>query len=182
MDTIFTTKNSVTKKGLKNLLMTNMTSCPQDYNSIIILSIETFVQCVREKRGKSVDFTTWPFFWAFDVTYAIIFGGHFGFMETHSDFNRMIDGFTRMARYAAMLGQVPKWIPLFLGNNIFMTFMRRFQNFPDPTQQFFAVCRISAVEKKVCHWLIGTLYRRLRSGSKFMVENLISAIIPFCAG
>lgn len=71
------------------------------------------------------------------MTFAIMFGIHFGFMESRSDTNRMIDSFIRVTRGAALLGQVPEWCPLFLGNNTFMTMMRKFKNFPDPTQVFF---------------------------------------------
>lgn len=81
-----------------------------------------------------------------------MFGEPFGFMDSRSDFNGMIDAFTRIARYAALLGQVPQWCPFFLGNNRFMTFMRRFQTFPDPTQLFlkvrsFSCTPVSGVEE-----------------------------------
>ena len=139
MDTIFTTTNPFNKRASKHSLVINMTSCPQDYQGYIQESVDTFIQCMHDTKEPSIDFSTWSFFWGFDMTYAIMFGCHFGFMDSHSDFNRMIDSFTRVARYAALLGMVPEWCPLFLGNNKFMTFMRRFQSFPDPTQQFLKV-------------------------------------------
>ena len=140
MDTIFTTTNSMNMKPLKHLLVVNLTGCAQEYQDHIQLSVETFVQCMHDKKkSSSIDFSDWAFFWGFDMTYAILFGRHFGFMESHGDFNGMIDAFTRVTRYAVLLGTVPEWCPLFLGNNLFMTFMRRFQSFPDPTQQFLKV-------------------------------------------
>lgn len=139
MDTIFTTSNPADKKTSKHSLMTHMTSCPQEFRSPIKQSVDKFVYCMYETKGQSVDFFTWPFFWAFDMTYAIIFGTHFGFMESRSDFNGMIDSFIRVVRPAALLGQVPEWCPSFLGNNTFMATMRRFKNFPDPTQMFLEV-------------------------------------------
>ncbi|KAL8788071.1 MAG: hypothetical protein Q9195_007485 [Heterodermia aff. obscurata] len=147
MDTIFTTTNPVHKRASKHSLVANMTSCPQDYHGHISRSVSTFIRCIQDLQSPShspfqqpiVDFSTWSFFWGFDMTYAIMFGEPFGFMDSRSDFNGMIDAFTRIARYAALLGQVPQWCPILLGNNRFMTFMRRFQTFPDPTQLFLKV-------------------------------------------
>jgi Cytochrome P450 len=139
MDTIFTTSNPVHKKVSKHSLVTNMTSCPQEFQHQIKQSVDKFVRCMHDTKGQSVDFFSWPFFWAFDMTFAMLFGSHFGFMESRSDFNGMIDSFTRVVRPAALLGQVPEWCPFFLGNNTFMTTMRKFKDFPDPTQVFLAV-------------------------------------------
>ncbi|KAL9619347.1 MAG: hypothetical protein Q9160_006027 [Pyrenula sp. 1 TL-2023] len=118
-----------------------MTSCPQAYHAQIERSVDTFIQCMRQSEGQSIDFTIWPWYWAFDLTYAILFGSYFGFMDSRSDFNGMIDSFTKIVRPAVLLGQIPQWVPLSLGNNAFMTFMRKFQTFPDPTQEFLKVYR-----------------------------------------
>ena len=140
MDTIFTTANPLDKRDSKNSLVVHMTSCPSDYQPLIEQSVERFVGCMQDMQGKSVDFFIWPFYWGLDMTFAIMFGNHFGFMDSRSDFNGMISAFIKVARYAALLGQVPEWCPILLGNQTFMSTMKKWiPNFPDPTQSFLMV-------------------------------------------
>ena len=178
MDTIFTTANPMNKKASKHLLVANLTGCAREYQDHIQQSVEAFVQCMHDRKESSpIDFSDWAFFWGFDVTYAILFGHSFGFMESHGDFNGMINAFTKVTRYAILLGQVPEWCPLFLGNDRFMTFMRRFQSFPDPTQLFLQVRTHHGYR---CVGSIGT-HRTSSTGSKLTVSNTTTAVRPFYA-
>ena len=143
MDTIFTTANPIDKRESKNSLVIHMTSCPNEYQPPIKQSVDTFVNCMRDTKGQPVEFFTWPFYWGLDMTFAIMFGGHYGFMESRSDFNGMIGAFIKVCRYAALLGQVPQWCPILLGNQTFMSTMKKWiPNFPDPTQSFLVVSNL----------------------------------------
>ena len=143
MDTIFTTPNAAMMKVSKHALITNMTSCPQEYYQHISQSVDKFVECVRVSPSQIIDFSTWSFFWGFDMTYATAFGDPFGYMDKRTDFNGIVDSFTRVSRIAALMGQTPQLIPFILGNNTIMTFLRRFQSFPDPTQVVLEVSQLS---------------------------------------
>ena len=88
--------------------MINMTSCPQEYRHPIQQSVDLFVDSMHGTAGQSIDFTTWPWFWAFDMTFAIMFGDHLGYMKNRSDFNRLVEAFVKMVRPAALIGQVPE--------------------------------------------------------------------------
>ncbi|KAF4624126.1 hypothetical protein G7Y89_g14047 [Cudoniella acicularis] len=65
-------------------------------------------------------------------------------MKSHSDFNGWIYSFKTITGFAAILGQIPEVCPFTLGNDTVMSFLRRFQTFPDPTQQF-----IVEIEKQI---------------------------------
>lgn len=92
------------------------------------------MQCVRGSPSQVIDVSSWAFFWGFDMVYATEFGEPFGYMDSGKDFNGIVDAFTKVSRIAAMLGQIPQVVPFILGSNRTMTFLRRFQSFPDPTQ------------------------------------------------
>ena len=119
--------------------MVNMTSCPQEFRCFIERSVDHLVEKMQDSLGMPIDFTLWPWFWAFDMTYAIMFGKHLGFIEQRNDFNQMIEGFVSSVRPAALIGQVPEWCPWTLHNPLFMSLMRRLQRYPDPTRVLLGV-------------------------------------------
>ncbi|KAH6663754.1 cytochrome P450 [Halenospora varia] len=101
-------------------------------------SVEIFVQQMDLLAGQSLDISYWAFYWSFDVTFSLIFGCEFGYMKSQSDFNGWIFSFKTITGYAAMLGQIPEICAFTLGNDRVMSFMRKFQTFPNPTQQSIA--------------------------------------------
>lgn len=144
LDTVFTTQDVAQNRRLKAPLVKNMTGSPSLFKDEIQHSIDVFAKQMRSIQGQSIDMSYWAFFWAFDVTFALVFGCHYGYMESQSDCNRWIYTFKTITSGAAMLGQVPEWCSWTLANDAFMTFMRRFQSFPDPTQEF-----ITEIERRI---------------------------------
>ncbi|CAG8961580.1 hypothetical protein HYFRA_00006114 [Hymenoscyphus fraxineus] len=151
LDTVFTTQDVARNKRMKIDLVKNMTGCAPLFHEEIKESVDVFVQEMKGKVGESLDISYWAFYWSFDVTFALIFGCHFGYMRSHSDFNRWIYTFKTITSYAAMLGQIPEWCSWTLANDGVMSFARRFQTFPDPTQGFLAATRNDADDKNEQH-------------------------------
>lgn len=125
----------------------NLLNKPQLFVKDIAYSVDVFVDQMATAQGNTVDISNWTFYWAFDMTSALVFGDHFGYMSSGSDFNRMISSFKTIVRAAAVLGQVPQWCSATLANEKFMKFCRSFRSFPDPTIQLLEVsCPCSSFE------------------------------------
>jgi hypothetical protein len=132
MDTVFTTSDPALNKKLKYALLTDMLRRPQLFMKEIGQSVAFFNHQMSTMQEQAVNFSDWAFYWAFDITHVLVFGGYFGFMESKSDFNGFVHAFKTIIRPAAVLGQVPQWCRSTLANNTFMTFLRRLPSFPDP--------------------------------------------------
>lgn len=139
LDTVFTTQDVARNKRMKVALVKNMTGCAPVFQDEINNSVRLFEKNMRDMAGQSLDISYWSFYWSFDITFSIIFGCHFGYMDSRSDFNGWIYSFKTITSYGAMLGQIPELCPWTLGSNRVMSFLRRFQTFPDPTQEFIMV-------------------------------------------
>ncbi|KAI0478576.1 cytochrome P450 [Xylariaceae sp. FL0804] len=136
MDTVFTTQDVGRNKRLKAALVKNLTGCSMAFQSEIKNSIEIFIQQMKNSQGDSVDLSYWSFYWSFDITFALIFGEPYGYMTRRVDFNGWIYTFKTITSFAAILGQIPEACSWTLANETVMRFLRRFQSFPDPTQDF----------------------------------------------
>lgn len=139
MDTVFTTQDVARNKRLKSTLVKNLTGCSSLFEDEIKESINVFLQQMRISANQKVDLSYWSFFWSFDITFALIFGTHYGYMSTRTDCNHWIYTFKTITGFAAILGQVPELCSWTLANGPVMNLMRRFQKFPDPTEQFIEV-------------------------------------------
>jgi len=139
MDTVFTIADPVKQKALKIPLVAHMTGISSQYSEDIKNSVGRFLSKMRIHEGEQIDFCQWSCFWAFDMTYFLIFGEYFGYMENGKDFNGIITAFIDIIRGASLLGLVPEYCSVLLGSNKVMSFLRKFQSFPDPTQTFLAV-------------------------------------------
>jgi hypothetical protein len=113
-----------------------MTGCSPIFQPEIQASADEFVQQMRNSQGEIIDLSYWSFFWSFDLTFDLIFGSSFGYMRQRQDCNRWIYTFKTITSGGAILGQIPEWCEWTLASDRFMKFMRRFQSFPDPTQEF----------------------------------------------
>ncbi|KAI0197963.1 cytochrome P450 [Astrocystis sublimbata] len=136
MDTVFTTQDVAHNKRLKAILCKNLTTCSSLFLGEIKESIDTFVGQMMESQEESVDLSYWSFFWSFDITFALIFGVPYGYMKNRADWNQWIYTFKTITGFAAILGQTPEWCSWTLANDRVMGFLRHFQTFPDPTQEF----------------------------------------------
>lgn len=139
LDTIFTTETLENKKQSKALLIKYMTSSSQSFFEVIGDGIKDFITVAELTQGRPLDFSTWPWFWAFDTTFAILFGKQVGFMRTQTDIDNLIASFREVVRPAILLGQVPELIPWTLGCDLFMRLARVCFRLPDPTKQLFEV-------------------------------------------
>ena len=139
MENIFTTADPADAKVSRHSLVVNLTSCPGDYRHHIQKSVDSFVDSISDRAGQTVDFSVWPWFWAFDMTFAIIFGRPLGFMESRRDLSGLVEAFMTTVRPAALLGQVPEWCPWTLGSKKIMALIGSFQAFHDPTQEHLRV-------------------------------------------
>jgi hypothetical protein len=142
LDTVFTTSDPALNKHLKHSLLVNLLNKPQLFTKEIEHSVDVFIKQMEVAKSTSIDFSNWTFYWAFDMTYALVFGDHFGYMSSRKDFNGMILSFKTIVRSAAVLGQVPQWCPSTLANEKFMGFCRSFRGFPDPTIQLLEVSNL----------------------------------------
>ena len=139
MDTIFTTKVVEDKKRSKALLIKYMTSSPQSFRQNIEEGIEDFLRVAELTQERPLDFSIWPWFWAFDTTFAILFGNQVGFMRTQTDIDNLAASFREVVRPAILLGQVPELIPWTLGSDRFMRFAKACFRLPDPTASLLEV-------------------------------------------
>lgn len=139
METIFTSSDPHDTRTSKNLLTASLTGCPQHFQHHIERSVQAIIECMHSTEGQSVDFTTWPWFWAFDMTFSILFGRPLGYMNSRSDFNGLIEAFTKTVRPAVLLGQVPEWCRYTLGSSIFMAMVNKLQKGPSPTDELLSV-------------------------------------------
>lgn len=139
LDTVFTTSDPALNKHLKHSLLLNLLNKPHLYIGDIEYSVFIFIKEMEAAKGKSIDLSSWIFYWAFDMTYALVFGDHFGYMRSGKDFNGMVSSFKSIVRSAAVLGQVPQWCSITLANKRFMGICRSFSSFPDPTIQLLEV-------------------------------------------
>ena len=122
------------------MLIKYMTSCPQDFHETIQESVEHFMRVAGLMQARPVDFTMWPWFWAFDTTFAILFGKEVGFMQTQTDIDNLVASFREVVRPAILLGQIPELIPWTLGSDRFMRFAKLCFRLPDPTKSLLEVC------------------------------------------
>ncbi|KAF7536559.1 hypothetical protein G7054_g4414 [Neopestalotiopsis clavispora] len=136
MDTVFTTADVAHNKRLKATLVKSLTGSPLILQPEIQKSIDIFVEQMYISQGQSIDLSYWSFYWSFDITFALVFGEFYGYMKTRNDCNRWIYTFKTITGGAAILGQKPEWCSWTLANDSVMSLMRRFQSFPDPTQEF----------------------------------------------
>lgn len=139
LETVFTTSDPVVNRYLKHSLLANFLDKPQILVKEIEYSVSYFMQQMDMMNGQSVDLSNWTFYWAFDMTFALVFGDQFGYMASSADFNKLIGSFKTSVRTAAVLGQVPEWCSATLANERFMRFCRSFLGFPDPTIQLLEV-------------------------------------------
>jgi len=140
METAFTMIDPLKQRLLKQHIVTHMTGLsPQQLSPAIKASVSVMVRELLKRQDQSLDFSKWSFYWAFDLTYFLIFGTYAGYMNTGTDFDGIITAFVEITRGGSLLGFVPEYCDWLLANDRTMTFLRRFQNFPDPTQVFLAV-------------------------------------------
>ncbi|KAL5381788.1 hypothetical protein DPSP01_006971 [Paraphaeosphaeria sporulosa] len=172
LDTVFTTSDPALNKHLKHTLLVNLLNKPQLFSKEIDYSVDVFIEQTKAAKGDSIDFSSWTFYWAFDMTYALVFGDHFGYMASRKDFNGMVSSFKTIVRSAAVLGQVPQWCPATLANKTFMGFCRSFRSFPDPTIQL-----LEEIERKIhnhdtqSHSCGNSLLCRVLSDGKHKLEE-----------
>ncbi|PVI08119.1 cytochrome P450 [Periconia macrospinosa] len=136
IDTVFSTRDAGRNRRLKATLMENLTGSPVLYKSRIQNSVDVFIEQMRGIQGAPINMFDWSFYWSFDLAFALIFGCQLGYMEKGSDFNKWIGTFKSITNGAAILGHVPSWCPWTVGNDSFMSLMRRILPFPDPTHEF----------------------------------------------
>jgi hypothetical protein len=142
METAFTMADPLKQRLLKQPIVTHMTGLsPQQLFPAVKSSVSVMVQELLKRQDQSLDFSKWSFYWAFDLTYFLIFGTYAGYMHTGTDFDGIITAFVEITRGGSLLGFVPEYCDWFLANDRTMTFLRKFQNFPDPTQVFLAVSK-----------------------------------------
>lgn len=149
METVLTSQNSMGRRVVRNSIMKNMTNRPYMYQNRIERGVETFVTCMRDSKGESVDFAAWSLFWGFDTTFSLLFGTDFGFMKSRRDFNGIVGSWSQMVPIAVVLGQVPEWSSFLLGNNKVANFMRSIQPVPDLTQILLKVRRTRSLYQEV---------------------------------
>lgn len=101
---------------------------------------------MEDRQGCSIDISYWSFHWSFDLTFALLFGSHYGFMAGGTDCNKWVYKSKKITEYAILLGQIPQWCSWTLASQTFMSFIRRFQLLPDPTQSLVEV-RVPIPEK-----------------------------------
>jgi hypothetical protein len=139
LETVFTTADPIQHKALRYPLATHLTSTRSAFPEEIRKSVDILVKRITDHDGKSIDFVAWSFYWAFDLSSSLIFGEYCGYMEHGTDVNGIIRAFIEIIRPATLLGQVPEFSPFLLGSDRVMTFLRKFESFPDPTQIFLKV-------------------------------------------
>jgi hypothetical protein len=129
----------VKQKALKAPLVAHMTSNPRLFATNIEMSIHLLVSKFSELDGAPINFSDWAFFWSFDLSYSMMFGDFFGYMQSGSDFNGIITAFLEIIRPAILLGHVPEYCSISLGSEPSMNFLRKLGTLPDPTQTFLKV-------------------------------------------
>ena len=170
MDTVFTTQDVARNKRLKIALVKNLTGCSLLFQTEIQQSVDAFVKQMRISKGQSIDLSYWSFFWSFDITYALLFGSHYGYMESRADVNHWIYTFKNITSYAAIIGQKPEWCKWTLANQKVMSFLQLLQPFPDPVSQFIQVfCPYLAALALIDAKLL-TACRRLRKEWSYMTQ------------
>lgn len=109
MDTVFTTQDVSRNKRLKTAVVKNLTGCSSLFHEEIQHSIDVFIKQIRASQGESIDLSYWSSFWSFDITFALVFGPHYGYMERRSDCNKWVYTFKTITAGTAILGQIPEW-------------------------------------------------------------------------
>ncbi|KAH7138729.1 cytochrome P450 [Dendryphion nanum] len=70
-----------------------MTSTPHEFRKRIQESADVFIDQMQLSQGQAIEISYWDYFWAFDVTFALIFGHNYGYMKARSDFNGWLHTF-----------------------------------------------------------------------------------------
>ncbi|KAI1407130.1 cytochrome P450 [Hypoxylon sp. FL1857] len=134
LESVLTAEHPEPVKHLKNILIKNLAGCAHLFEDEVNDSVSLFMKQMRERQGQSIDMSYWSFYWSFDLTFALLFGRHYGFMASGTDCNEWVYKSKNITDYAVLLGQRPEWCSWTLASNKFMTFIRRFQLLPDPTE------------------------------------------------
>jgi hypothetical protein len=134
MDTIFTVKHSSHQQAAKRLLIANMTSVPAQFTYQLRNSVHGFVQRLRGFEGSSIDLWEWCCFWAFDLSHHLVFGQDCGYLERGIDFNGMITALFDVMKGASILGQIPEYGCIFLGNIKAMSIFHKIRNAKNPVE------------------------------------------------
>lgn len=134
MDTIFTVKNPIQQQAAKRLLIVNMTSVPTQFSEQMRDSVHGFVQRLRGFKGSSVNLWEWCCFWAFDLSHCLVFGQDCGYLERGSDFNGMVTALFDVMKGASILGQIPEYGCIFLGNSKAINIFHKIRNAKNPIE------------------------------------------------
>jgi hypothetical protein len=139
MDTAFTMADPLRQRLLKQPIVTHMTGLsPHQLSPAVNASASELIRALSKLERQSLDFCQWSFYWAFDLTFYLLFGSYAGYMRTGTDLNGIITAFVEITRGGSLLGFVPEYCDWLLASERTMTFLRKFQRFPDPTQAFLA--------------------------------------------
>ena len=142
MDSLFTTRDPVAHKNLRNPVASkfSMTSI-RTLEPLTDQCTEIFGQEMSDLEGQAVDLGVWLQWYAFDVIGAIAFRHKFGFMEEQKDAKNMIDGIDAALPRAGIVGQVPALHPWLLDNEKLMSSLARipFIDIPDPLRTMVQV-------------------------------------------
>lgn len=140
MDTMFTVKDPIHQQAAKRLLIANMTSVPAQFADRIQDSVHGFVERLRGLEGSSINLWEWCCFWAFDLSHHLVFGQDYGYLERGSDFNGMITALFDVMKGASILGQIPEYGCILLGNSKAMGFFHKVQNTKNPIEIALRAC------------------------------------------
>jgi cytochrome P450 len=106
------------------------------YSMASILEMEPFIEATGKmlvtrlheefvsKNENSCDLGKWLHFYAFDVLGQVAFSKNFGFLEAGVDVDETIHGVEGTLSYFAIIGQIPEYHKLALGNPLLNLFLK----------------------------------------------------------
>ncbi|CAK7233233.1 hypothetical protein SEUCBS140593_008533 [Sporothrix eucalyptigena] len=123
---LFNTQDEALHRALKRPIagiysMTNLVS----FEPYVDTTIRIFLQRMEEQQAKqpTVNLGAWLQFFAFDVMGEITFSRRFGFLDTASDVDGIIDSIYRFFSYGSVIGQMPVLDRLWAKNPLINRFL-----------------------------------------------------------
>lgn len=86
--------------------------------------LDLLITQLSKQSSKALDLNKWLRFFAFDAMGCATFAKRFGFLDTGKDIDDIGSAIRAQVGYAAIVGQVPEWHMLLLGNKLLGKMMR----------------------------------------------------------